>query len=251
MPEWWPALSLSGADVAVIGTLVLLEGLLSADNALVLAVMVRHLPPESRRRALLYGLGGAFAFRIAGVLLATLIVQLWYLKLLGAAYLTYLVVKHFVAARRAAAHSNGAPDRPPASFWRTVIAVELTDVAFALDSILVAVALTDRVPLIIAGGVLGIVAMRFAAGAFIRLLDAYPGLEHTAYALVAWISVKLWLETLESFLVTRGVDAHLHLPEPAFWAVSAFIVIVGAVVAYRSRPEAGAASDDALARREG
>ena len=247
MFDWLGGISLTGADVAVIGTLILLEGLLSADNALVLAVMVRHLPAPLQRRALLYGLGGAFVFRAIGVLLATFIVRLWYLKLLGAFYLSYLAIRHFIEARGAAqSHGHDVKVKPGMGFWQTVIAVELTDIAFALDSILVAVALTDKIGLILTGGILGIIAMRFAASAFIKLLNIYPGLEHTAYALVGWISVKLWLETIEGFsLAILGREVHLHLPEPIFWGVSAFIVVVGAVVAYRSRDPQGDALGEA------
>ncbi|MCE2937671.1 MAG: hypothetical protein LW819_00005, partial [Fimbriimonadaceae bacterium] len=125
----------SVGDLGAIGFLILLEGLLSADNALVLAIMVKHLPDKLQKKALLYGLGGAFVFRFLAIIFATFILNLWWLQLVGAAYLLWLPIKHFL--NKAGEHSaNPIKQR---GFWQTVIAVELTDIAFAVDSVLAAV----------------------------------------------------------------------------------------------------------------
>src|SRR5436305_1057297 len=85
----------------LIGTLVILEGLLSADNALVLAVMVKHLPPEKRKKALFYGLLGAYVFRFIAIGLGVFLIKLWWVKVLGAAYLAWLSIKYFIDKRKA------------------------------------------------------------------------------------------------------------------------------------------------------
>ncbi|MET3209662.1 UNVERIFIED_CONTAM: YkoY family integral membrane protein [Paenibacillus sp. PvR008] len=84
------------SSIAIIVMLVIMEGLLSVDNALVLAVMVGHLPKEQQKKALFYGLIGAYAFRFIAILLGTLLVKIWWIKLVGGAYLMWLVVKYFI-----------------------------------------------------------------------------------------------------------------------------------------------------------
>ena len=140
-------------NILTIFTLVGLEGLLSADNALILAILVRHLDKPKQKKALLYGIAGAFVFRFLSLLIVRQIMTLWYLKAIGAFYLAYLAVDHFV--RKRGFHHTAEPSKKP-GFWRTVIAVELTDIAFAIDGVLVAVALSNQRWVIYTGAVLRI-----------------------------------------------------------------------------------------------
>ncbi|HEX6973766.1 MAG TPA: hypothetical protein VF147_05155, partial [Vicinamibacterales bacterium] len=145
-------------DFITIGLLVLLEGLLSADNALVLAILVLGLPRRDQRKALRYGIIGAFAFRILAILLAVHLMAFAWVKLIGSVYLLYLSYSHFFGGQ-------GGDERraiKPATawlgmsvFWSTVVRVELTDVVFAVDSILVAVAMSPKTWVVITGGILG------------------------------------------------------------------------------------------------
>jgi YkoY family integral membrane protein len=225
--------------VVTILWLVFLEGLLSADNALVLAMMVKHLPRGEQRRALRYGIWGAFAFRIAAVSLVNLLLDFWFLKVIGGAYLLYLAAAHFLAwgdeQKEAGARRFGR------SFWGTVLAVELADIAFSIDSILAAVALADDLPetqigqsgkfwIVVTGGILGIIAMRFVAGQFILLLDRYRGLESGAYALVAWIGAKL---VCGGFFDTRLLPFKMN--EWVFWG--GMLTIVVASFFYQPKPK--------------
>ncbi len=227
-------------DFLIIGTLVVLEGLLSADNALVLAVLVQHLPKGRRQKALLYGIFGAFFFRFVGLVGAFWIIHFWYLRAIGGGYLLYLSSKHFI---RQASKTERGKRRTGPGFWRTVLSVELTDVAFAMDSILVGVGLSQKLWVVYTGGVLGIIAMRFAAGAFLKVLDRFPGVEHTAYALVAWISVKLFIESYPGFSTDiLHNPSHLHLPVWLFWIVMGAIAVVGfswAVYVERKKEKVG------------
>ena len=186
--------------------LIVLEGLLSADNALVLAVLVRHLPKDQQRRALRYGIIGAFGFRLIAILLSAFLLKFWIFELVGGGYLIYLAARHFLS------HSEGEGEgvhSKQRGFWATVVSVELADIAFSIDSILAAVALSRGLPVhlqdipdpvfgwelwiwvVFLGGVLGIVTMRFVAGYFILLLEKFPALASGAYLLVAWIGFKL------------------------------------------------------------
>lgn len=195
-------------SLAVIGVLVLLEGLLSLDNALVLAIMARGVKPELRRKALTYGLIGAVIFRLFAIGVASSLMKYHWVKIVGGAYLLWLVVKHFFL--------NDHPEDHIAvkhrGFWKTVLLIELTDIAFAIDSILAAVALTREFWLIVVGGLLGTVMMRFAASGMIQLLEKFSRLETTAYLLIAIIGIKI---TLEGFQL-QGIDFH-STTSPWFW----------------------------------
>ena len=160
------------SDFITIGLLVVLEGLLSADNALVLAILVLGLPRHQQRKALRYGILGAFAFRILATLLAVHLLAVAWIKLIGALYLLYLSYAHFFGR-----HENGERTAiKPAqaafglsAFWATVVKVELTDIVFAVDSILVAVAMSNKMWVIITGGVLGIITMRMVIGQLLAI----------------------------------------------------------------------------------
>lgn len=232
----------SPADMGTIAFLILLEGLLSADNALVLAIMVRHLPGPLQKRALLYGLGGAFVFRFIAIIFASYILDLWFLQLAGAAYLLFLPVKHF--AQRATVSEEAARELKGKGFWPTVIAVEFTDIAFAVDSVLAAVAAVtgkDKIWVVYLGAIFGIVLLRFAAGAFIRVLDRYPGLEHLAYALVGWVSVKLFFFAGHSYEKWQpehpnwpAIPFYIpEMPKEVFWGVMLLIIVGGVLYSLR------------------
>lgn len=222
------------ADFVTIGLLVLLEALLSADNALVLAILVLGLPMQDQRKALRYGILGAFAFRILAVLLAIHLIQISAVKLVGAGYLLYLSYRHFFGGggaesrreiKRATAWLGLSP------FWATVVKVELTDVVFAVDSILVAVAMSPKTWVVISGGLLGIVAMRFVIGQLLVLVRRYPALVDGAFVIIAWVGVKLLLE----FLNARGA-VHLEVNRWFSFALIVAIFLVSYAYARRLDP---------------
>jgi YkoY family integral membrane protein len=231
-------------DLPVIAFLILLEGLLSADNALVLALMVRHLPPARQRKALLYGLGGAFVFRLIAILVATWIINLWWLQAIGALYLLFLPVKHWFEVRKKKSLPDGAAP-VGAGFWQTVALVELTDIAFAIDSVVAAVALMpkpEKVWVVYLGAIMGVVLLRFAAGLFIGLLHKFPALEHMAYALVAWVGVKLAFMAGHNFQKSwektngRKLGIEIHEMSPVFfWSVMGAMILAFVVYSWATR----------------
>ncbi len=197
------------ADLPAIGFLIFLEGVLSIDNALVLALIVGGLPKEQRRRALTYGIVGAIVFRIIAIGLATYLMHWQWVKFVGGAYLLYLAIEYWWGKEEKKGEHKHAE---PRGFWTTVFVVELTDIAFAVDSILTAVALTKKVSVVIAGGILGLVLMRYAASVFVRLLEKYPRFEPTAYLLVFLIGIKLIVDGFH----LPAVDFH-SMRNPFFW----------------------------------
>jgi YkoY family integral membrane protein len=223
--------------------LIGLEGLLSADNALVLAVIAKHLPDKRKNKAINYGIMMAFVFRFAALFAISYIANLWEIQAIGAAYLLYLGLKHVIKARLGNAnvkHRKEADENSAGrSFWATVGKIALADVAFAIDSILAAVALALGLPnsplgdiggmdggqfiVVVLGGIAGLILIKFAAGWFIKLLARRPALETTAYAIVAWVGVKLAVITLAHEDI--GVLAH-DFPHSTGWTVIFYGVLV-------------------------
>ncbi|WML40283.1 TerC family protein [Neobacillus sp. OS1-2] len=201
--EMWGEVLTSPVSWGLIGTLVILEGLLSADNALVLAVMVKHLPSEKRKKALFYGLLGAYIFRFIAIGIGVLLIKLWWVKILGAGYLAWLSIKYFIDKKKAAGNDEddeaqgmnqtGVLIRLFGTFWGTVAAVELMDIAFSVDSVLAAFGVSEQVWVLLIGGMLGVLMMRGIAGVFLTLIDRVPELETTAYILILIIALKMLL----------------------------------------------------------
>lgn len=191
--------------------LIGLEGLLAADNALVLAIMVKHLEAEERRKALFYGLAGAFVLRLGSLFLISFFINFWQIQAIGAIYLLFISFRYIVQ-RLLPTKEEKIKQRKESGFWMTVFKVELADLAFAVDSILAAVALAVALPptglftigsldggqflVIFIGGMTGVILMRFAANIFVKLLYERPGLELSAFIIVGWVGVKLLLLVL-------------------------------------------------------
>jgi YkoY family integral membrane protein len=222
---WAEVLSSPEAWMLIL-TLVFLEGILSADNALVLAVMVKHLPEKQQKRALKYGLFGAYFFRFLAIGLGTLIISLWWIKAIGALYLAYLVYKHFFKKE-----DETAVQAVAKGFWMTVLSVELMDIAFSIDSVLAAFGISEQIWVLFAGAVLGILAMRLVAGVFLKLLAKFPTMEHAAYIIIGFIAAKMLLSL-----------AHIHISHVAFF-IFLVAVFTGAIfIDNRNAKKAGKAA---------
>ncbi len=189
-----------GEAFGIIAALLMLEAVLSFDNAAILAAMVRRLPVHQRRKALLYGLVGAYVLRVTAILLAAFLIKYQVLKLLGGAYLVFLFVKHFADLIRHKAsggeHHFGQPILVRLGvpmLLATIIQIELIDLAFAIDQVIVAVGFTDVLGLIIIAACIGILFLRLAAAFMARVMDWLPLLEHMAYIAVGFVGAKLVL----------------------------------------------------------
>jgi YkoY family integral membrane protein len=216
------------SDFVTIGLLIALEGLLSADNAMVLAILVLGLPRAEQKKALKYGIVGAFAFRSAATLLAAYMIQLGWVKLVGAGYLLYLVYRHF-GSGASGEERRTAPKAQPwmglSPFWATVVKVELTDIVFAVDSILVAVAMSPKKWVILTGGILGIVMMRLVIGKLLALVERYPVLVDGAFVIIAWVGVKLLIEY-------GHTEGYIALEVPKFISLGVIVVIFAIALIY-------------------
>jgi YkoY family integral membrane protein len=221
------------SDALTIVLLVLLEGVLSADNAMVLAVLVLGLPKEEQKKALRYGILGAFFFRAVATFGAVYVIQFAAVKVIGAAYLLYLPYHHFFG--RPAEHDRRTPPaaRPwlgLTAFWATVVKVELTDIVFAIDSILVAVAMSSKTWVILTGGILGIVAMRIVIGKLLAMVQRYPALVDGAFIIITWVGIKLLMEFLHS-------AGYVHIAIPKWLSLGVIVIIFASSLWYARREE--------------
>ena len=220
------------SDLLTIALLVLLEGLLSADNAMVLAVLVLGLPKAQQKKALRYGIVGAFVFRGLATLLAIYLIALAWVKILGAGYLLFLVYRHFGSGESVEGRRTPPQARPMlglTAFWSTVVKVEMTDIVFAIDSILVAVAMSQKTWVIITGGLLGIIAMRMVIGKLLTLIERYPALVDGAFIIIAWVGIKLLVE----FLHTEGYIG-FEIPK---WLSLGLIVVIFRIAFFYARQQ--------------
>lgn len=228
-------------SLIIIGNLILIESLLSVDNAAVLATMVMDLPAHQRKKALKYGILGAYIFRGLCLLFATILIQIWWLKPLGGLYLLMLFFNWWKGKKTPTKKDDLLDKRSNwfyrrtvglfGKFWATIMLVELMDLAFSIDNVFAAVAYTENIILIWTGVFIGILAMRFVAQGFVRLMNKYPFLETAAFVVLAILGIKLTLSIVEHFLpehpFTRVMNSHQF---DAFISVLTILIFILPVV---------------------
>jgi YkoY family integral membrane protein len=179
--------------------LVALEAVLSADNAIALASISKGLADENlQKKALNFGLIIAFLLRIALILTATWVIKFWQFELIGALYLLWLVFQHFSSGT----DSDGEHHGPKfGSVWKAIPTIALTDLAFSLDSVTTAIAISDKTWLVLTGATIGIITLRFMADLFIRWLDEFVHLEDAGYITVGFVGMRLLVKVINDSLV--------------------------------------------------
>ncbi|GEP90966.1 integral membrane protein, YkoY family [Chitinophaga terrae (ex Kim and Jung 2007)] len=256
-------------SLIVVGNLIIIESLLSVDNAAVLATMVMDLPEKQRDRALKYGIVGAYAFRGLAMLFASFLIQFWWLKALGGLYLLYLTfswVKEQRAKRKASEENDEEEtiDKEKSKlykmtvgalgpFWATVALVEVMDMAFSIDNIFAAVAFTDNILLVCLGVFIGILAMRFVAQAFVRLMSKYTFLEGAAYIVIGILGLKLSLSLYEHYNpeapITRFLESHTADILTSILTVGVFVIPIITSTLFNI-PKKGVPQADAVVEKE-
>lgn len=194
LPSW----SELGTAVPVILSLVMIEGLLSVDNAMGIAAMAANLPKNQQTAALRWGIFGAYGLRGLCLFAAGWIASNPWIKIFGAAYLLWLAASGLVGEEgddEADAHGAAHKAR---GFLATVISIEIMDLTLSIDNVVAAVALDKRLWVVCTGVFIGILALRFVAGYAISLMERFPILEKTAFLLIGFVGCILCTElTLE------------------------------------------------------
>ena len=194
-------------EVLIFLNIMILEIVLSIDNAAVLAAMVKELPKEQQKKALTYGIAGAYVFRGLALLFASVLIKLVWLKVAGGLYLMYLAYNALSTNVEQGGESKMTIKIPFLSaLWSTIVAIEMMDLVFSIDNVFAAVAFTPNLWLICGGVFVGILAMRFATTKFVKVLEKNPILERVAYWVIGALGLKLvssyWLHDLN----TEAID---------------------------------------------
>lgn len=221
-------------DIPKIFVLGFLEWLLSADNAVIIALLIRPLPVQQRKTALFIGIISSFVLRGIGIASISFLIRHFWIQLVGAAYLFFVSIRYFTKKE---VKQIGPTPVSKAGFWKIVLLVELLDLAFALDSIIaglvfvapynVAGQINPKLWIIYLGGMLGIVGIRFASELFSKLMDRFPKIEDSAHLLIGWIAVQLTLEgALEGFSINR---ADYPFIDPIFWSGIVVLFFLGLI----------------------
>lgn len=216
------------ASLGIVVNLILIESLLSVDNAAVLATMVLDLPKDQRKKALKYGIIGAYVFRGLCLLFAALLIQIWWFKPLGGIYLLILAARYFLSEKKSKEEHTIEEELEMkhrswlyrktlgafGPFWATVILVELMDLAFSIDNVIAANAYSKNIILIWVGVFIGILAMRFVATGFVKLMEKYPFLNTCAYLVIGILGLKLTSSLITHFYPCAAFSEFLEGPQP-------------------------------------
>jgi len=220
--------NLSLTTCGTILTLAVLETILSADNAVALAALVRELPdPRQQRQALNWGLAGAFVLRVALLVSASWTVKFWQVEVLGAIYLIWLAGKHFCQKflNIEIEDENFATNLAIESFGRVIVLIAFTDLAFSLDSVTTAIALADRFWILLTGGILGMLALRFLTGLFVRWLAEFVYLQDAAYLTVLAVGGRLLLKAYQPTYLPPEWMVLMMVAASLSWGFSRRVVV--------------------------
>ena len=194
-------------ELLIFLNIMILEIVLSIDNAAVLAAMVKELPKKQQKKALTYGIAGAYLFRGLALVFASILINLVWLKVVGGLYLIYLAYKALFGHSESGGSGMNVKIPWLSPLWSTIVAIEIMDLVFSIDNVFAAVAFTSNIWLICGGVFIGILAMRFATTKFVKVLEKNPILEKVAYWVIAALGLKLvssyWLHDLN----TESIDA--------------------------------------------
>lgn len=216
----------------IILSLVMIECLLSVDNAVVLAAQTRVLPTlKEQEESLFYGIWGSYLFRFLIIGIGTYLINFWEIKVIGAAYLVYLVYRFF--------HNKFFGKRPMHKvrnratsltgrkrFWSVVAQIEFMDIIFSVDSVLASLAISPNPVIVLIGGLIGIACMRGVAEIIMRLMRKIPELEPMAYVLILIIAIKL-------FLTIPAID--VEIPADIFGMFMLFVFVLTIIIHFVRR----------------
>jgi YjbE family integral membrane protein len=248
-----PDLHLSWGLIGAAFELAAVDLLLGGDNAILIALAARVLPPEDRARAMAYAVGGAIVLRFVFAGVAGVLLHVPVIKFAGGLLLITIAIE--LLARASGEEEDeeeihvGA--KASASFWRGVGIIILSDTVMSLDNVVALASIAQGDLLLLGLGILlGIPALIFGALIASRLLNRFPILIYGGGALLGWIAGEM---ATNDALWDQWIGAHapvLHNVVPVLAAI--YALIAGRVRAiYGARAEPGGALGKWLARRSG
>ncbi len=222
-------------SIFIIGNLIIIESLLSVDNAAVLATMVMDLPEKKRKKALLYGIIGAYILRGICLFFAAYLINIWWLKPVGGLYLLGLVLNWKLGKKTPQKeddllHKKSKPFylriyRWIGPFWGTIIVVEFMDLAFSIENVIAAVSFSKNLLLIWMGVFIGILTMRLVAQFFVKLMERFPFLEICAFIVLGILGLRLIFSVYEHLNPDAAIT-HFMKSHTAGWMFSGLTLCI-------------------------
>lgn len=191
----------------VIISLMVIEGLLSVDNILAIAVLAASLPEHQRKLAIRLGLLGAYVYRGLALLFASYILEYEWVKFLGAFYLIHLMAGHFSDLAAETDDDPATHAAPPRTFLGTIVSIQLMDLSLSVDNVIAAVAMSPKFWVVCTGVGMGLLTLWMFATLSLRLVERYPILKHTAFVLIGYVGMILLVEMSFELALHR----HLHI----------------------------------------
>jgi YkoY family integral membrane protein len=191
-------------ELLILLNIILLEIVLSIDNAAVLATMVKQLPKEQQKKSLTYGIVGAYLFRGLALIFASILIKITWLKVVGGLYLVYLAYSSLFKEQN---NVDVKPIKIPwlNTFWSTVVMIEIMDLVFSIDNVFASVAFTNNLWIICGGVFVGILGIRFATTRFIKTMEEIPVLEKVAYWVIFVLGLRLigsyWMKNMNTEII--------------------------------------------------
>ena len=202
--------------------LIVLELLLSADNAIALASLTKSLDsPLLRSKALNIGITISLLFRIFLILLSNILLKFIIIRIFAGLYLIYLFISNvFFNSEFDTQELDNDKKNNNFKFLKIVALLSFTDFAFSIDSITTAVAISDQYILIIFGAIIGVLALRFTSGIFLSLLEKFVRLETAGYIAILIVGIKLLLNTLITETILPDYYFYILILISFIWGLS-------------------------------
>jgi YjbE family integral membrane protein len=216
-----------------LGTIVWVNVILSGDNAVVIALAARSLPERQRRQAVLWGAGAAVVLRIVLTVVAVKLLELPYLKLIGAALLLWIAVQLLVPEDAGGEDDTGSS----AHMLGAIKTILVADLVMSVDNVLaVAAAAKGSFLLLVIGLAISIPLVVFGAAMLIGLMERFPLIVTLGAAILGWTAGEMGVTdpALAHWIGANMQWIHTFDVAPAVGAVA--VVAVGKWLAGRKRP---------------
>jgi YjbE family integral membrane protein len=227
----WDSLTTYISSLGTIGKvieIIALNIVLSGDNAVVIALACRGLPPAQRNMGIALGAGVAVVLRVIFTVLIASLLNVPFLRIVGAVLLIWIAIKLLT-------EEPGDEDGIAASdkLWKAVQTVAIADIVMSLDNVLaIAAVAKDSIPLLITGLVISIPLIVAGASLITRLLERFPILIWAGAGLLGWVAGEM-LDS-DPFLIGQfGADLLHKLEYPA--AIVGALIVLGAGYVIRKR----------------
>ncbi|WP_185872704.1 TerC family protein [Blattabacterium cuenoti] len=180
-------------SLSIITNIFFIESILSMDNVVILASMINEIEEKYRKKAMKYGIFGAYFFRSLAIIFSSILIHIWWLKLLGGIYLVYISCFFFLKEQKYLKFNSNRLIYN--SFWKMILSIEIIDLSFSIDNLFAIIAFSKNLFLIFLGTFMGIFTMRYFAKIFANIINNNVFIKQLAFFIILLLGIKLILET--------------------------------------------------------